>query len=334
MSIPTDRLTRAQVKFLRNGKVRDLYAWRDEIWLVASDRISAYDVIMPTPIPDKGKILTALSRHWFALTENICPNHVAGFDLPAGVDLPEFEGRLTRAKRCTIFPVECVARGHLAGSGWEEYRAHGTVGGHAVPKGLLESDRLPQPLFTPARKNDHGHDENLTEAEARVVLGDERYEELRDLTLDLYTWAAAYANDDIGKFNAQTFEAVGSLRAVAPQFYPSADTLRFEHTYMVVDPFMWAWIIYFCALLVLLLTVIWARDWGYYATWALTLIGMSLEIYGFASRIIISGRPPVTDLYETVIWVSFIGMVFAIILEAVYRKRYFFYAGLPAAGPR
>ncbi len=193
MSIPTDRLTRAQVKFLRNGKVRDLYAWRDEIWLVASDRISAYDVIMPTPIPDKGKILTALSRHWFALTENICPNHVAGFDLPAGVDLPEFEGRLTRAKRCSIFPVECVARGHLAGSGWEEYRAHGTVGGHAVPKGLLESDRLPQPLFTPARKNDHGHDENLTEAEARVVLGDERYEELRDLTLDLYTWAGAYA---------------------------------------------------------------------------------------------------------------------------------------------
>ena len=193
MSIPTDRLTRAQVKFIRNGKVRDLYAWRDEIWLVASDRISAYDVIMPTPIPDKGKILTALSRHWFALTENICPNHVAGFDLPAGVDLPEFEGRLTRAKRCSIFPVECVACGHLAGSGWEEYRAHGTVGGHAVPKGLLESDRLPQPLFTPARKNDHGHDENLTEAEARVVLGDERYEELRNLTLDLYTWAAAYA---------------------------------------------------------------------------------------------------------------------------------------------
>jgi phosphoribosylaminoimidazole-succinocarboxamide synthase len=188
-----DRLERAGVKLLRSGKVRDIYERDGEIWLVASDRISAYDVIMPTPIPDKGKILTALSRHWFTLTESICPNHVLGYDLPAGVDLPEFEGRLTCAKRCEIFPVECVARGHVAGSGWEEYRTSGTVGGHEVPKGLLESDRLPVPLFTPARKNDHGHDENLTPKEARELLGDDRYEELRDLTLDLYTWAAAYA---------------------------------------------------------------------------------------------------------------------------------------------
>ena len=188
-----DRLKIAGVKLIRSGKVRDIYEYGEEVWLVASDRISAYDVIMPTPIPDKGKILTALSRHWFTLTESICPNHVIGYDLPPGVELPEFEGRLTRAKRCEIFPVECVARGHVAGSGWEEYRASGTIGGHAVPKGLLESDRLPQPLFTPARKNDQGHDENLTEPEARGLLGDERYEELRDLTLDLYTWAAAYA---------------------------------------------------------------------------------------------------------------------------------------------
>ena len=188
-----NRLAQSGVKLLRSGKVRDIYAREEEIWLVASDRISAYDVIMPTPIPDKGKILTSLSRHWFSLTENICPNHVLGYDLPAGVDLPEFEGRLTRARRCEIFPVECVARGHVAGSGWEEYRAHGTVGGQAVPEGLRESDRLPEPLFTPARKNDHGHDENLTPLEARVALGDARYEELRELTLDLYTWAAAYA---------------------------------------------------------------------------------------------------------------------------------------------
>jgi phosphoribosylaminoimidazole-succinocarboxamide synthase len=188
-----DRLARAGVKLLRSGKVRDIYTRHKEIWLVASDRISAYDVIMPTPIPNKGKILTALSRHWFTLTENLCPNHVLGYDLPAAADLPEFQGRLTRARRCEIFPVECVARGHLAGSGWEEYRRRGTVGGHAVPKGLRESDRLPEPLFTPARKNDHGHDENLTPSEARAALGDARYEELRDLTLDLYTWAAAYA---------------------------------------------------------------------------------------------------------------------------------------------
>ena len=188
-----DRLKIANVKLLRSGKVRDIYASRDEIWLVASDRISAYDVIMPTPIPDKGKILTALSRHWFTLTENLCPNHVLGYDLPAGTYLPEFEGRLTRARRCDIFQVECVARGYLAGSGWEEYRQHGTVGGHVLPKGLRESDRLPESLFTPARKNDHGHDENLTPTEARAALGDALYEQLRDLTLDLYTWAAAYA---------------------------------------------------------------------------------------------------------------------------------------------
>ena len=179
----SDRLNRSEVKLLRSGKVRDIYAWQQEIWLIASDRISAYDVIMPTAIPGKGKVLTALSRHWFTLTAELCPNHVLGYDLPDGVDLPEFEGRLTRARRCEIFPVECVARGHLAGSGWEEYRTHGTVGGHAVPKGLRESDRLPEPLFTPARKNDRGHDENLTPDEARKAMGNERYEELAELTL-------------------------------------------------------------------------------------------------------------------------------------------------------
>src|SRR5476651_2493695 len=174
MSSFTNRLERSGVKLLRSGKVRDIYVRREEIWLVASDRISAYDVVLPTPIPDKGKILTALSRHWFTLTENLCPNHVLGYDLPATANLPEFAGRLTRARRCEIFQVECVARGYLAGSGWEEYCARGTVGGQAVPEGLRESDRLPEPLFTPARKNDHGHDENLTPLETRTILGDAR----------------------------------------------------------------------------------------------------------------------------------------------------------------
>jgi len=192
MDSQLNRMAHSGVKLLRSGKVRDIYTWNDEIWLVASDRISAYDVIMPTPIPDKGKILTSISRHWFTLTDGICPNHVLGYDLPTEVNLPEFEGRLTRARRCEIFQVECVARGYLAGSGWEEYRREGTVGGHAVPKGLVESDKLPEPLFTPARKNDHGHDENLTPLEARAALGAERYEQLRDLTLRLYAWAAEY----------------------------------------------------------------------------------------------------------------------------------------------
>jgi phosphoribosylaminoimidazole-succinocarboxamide synthase len=189
------RLAQAGVVPMRSGKVRDIYTWRDEIWLVASDRISAYDVIMPTPIPDKGKILTALSRHWFGLTEKLCPNHVLGYDLPDGAreNLPEFAGRLTRGRRCEIFQVECVARGYLAGSGWEEYRRLGTVGGHPVPAGLRESDRLPEPLFTPAQKSDHGHDENLTPMGARAILGEARYDELRDLTLRLYNWAADYS---------------------------------------------------------------------------------------------------------------------------------------------
>ncbi len=188
-----DRLATAGVLPVRSGKVRDIYAWGQEIWLVASDRISAYDVIMPTPIPEKGIILTALSRHWFGATAPLCPNHVLGYDLPPGVELPELEGRLTRGRRCEIFQVECVARGYLAGSGWEEYRERGTVGGHALPAGLRESDRLPKPLFTPARKNDHGHDENLTADEARAALGDALYDELRALTLRLYAWAADYA---------------------------------------------------------------------------------------------------------------------------------------------
>ncbi|MEJ0001170.1 MAG: cytochrome c biogenesis protein CcsA [Verrucomicrobiota bacterium] len=144
-------------------------------------------------------------------------------------------------------------------------------------------------------------------------------------------WFHHYHDGDIAAFNSQTPRVVDSLRAIAPQFYPTASSLLFEHTYMVIDPFLWAWIIYFVALLVLLLSAVWAQRTGYLITWALTFVALGLEVYGFAARIIISGRAPVTDLYETVIWVSFIGMVFAVILEAVYRKRYFFYAGLPAA---
>jgi ABC-type transport system involved in cytochrome c biogenesis permease subunit len=144
-------------------------------------------------------------------------------------------------------------------------------------------------------------------------------------------WSTTYGNNDIAGFNSLTPQVVESLRALAPQFYPSAATLQFEHQYMVLEPFLWAWVIYFVALVVLLLSAIWMKRAGYVATWILVLVGLGFEIYGFACRIIISGRPPVTDLYETVIWVSFIGMVFAIILEAVYRKRFFFYAGLPAA---
>ena len=144
-------------------------------------------------------------------------------------------------------------------------------------------------------------------------------------------WWLQYQAGNMTKFNAETPQVVVALRSRASQFYPSTSSLQFEHQYMLLEPFLWAWVIYFVALIVLLFTALWMRQIGYIATWALVLVGLGFEIYGFACRIIISGRPPVTDLYETVIWVSFIGMVFAIILEAVYRKRYFFYAGLPAA---
>jgi len=180
---------------LRSGKVRDLYAWRDELWIVASDRLSAFDVILPTPIPDKGKLLTRLSRHWFDLLEPLAPNHVLSYDLPEGIALPEFAGRLVRARKCEVIPVECIARGYLSGSGWKEYQASGTVGGYPMPAGLQESSRLPQTLFTPSTKADvgAGHDENVTEAQARAIIGDARYEQLRDLTLKIYDWAADHA---------------------------------------------------------------------------------------------------------------------------------------------
>jgi ABC-type transport system involved in cytochrome c biogenesis permease subunit len=145
------------------------------------------------------------------------------------------------------------------------------------------------------------------------------------------TWSNAYRHGDIAQFNALTPQLVAALRQLAPQFYPPAAELQFEHRYMTLHPFRLAWIIYLFAIIVLLLTAIWAKTFGYRLTWLLVLLGLGFEAYGFACRIIISGRPPVTDLYETVIWVSFIGMVFAVVLEAVYRRRYFFYAGIPAS---
>ncbi len=144
-------------------------------------------------------------------------------------------------------------------------------------------------------------------------------------------WAQAYHEGNLASFNSLTPQVVTTLRAIAPQYYPVAASLQFEHHYMQLDPFLWAWIIYLVALIILVLSALWATRPGYLITWALVLIGLGFEVYGFACRIIISGRPPVTDLYETVIWVSFIAMAIAVLLEAIYRKRYFFYAGLPAS---
>ncbi len=220
------------LKKLRSGKVRDLYEYHDEMWLVASDRISAFDVILPTPIPDKGVILTQLSRHWFELTKSICPNHIISYDVPAELTIPEWKGRLMRARKLEIIPFECVARGYLAGSGLKEYKEKGTVCGHVVPEGLQESSQLPQPIFTPATKAEAGHDMNLTPAEAREQMGEDLYKRLEKLTLDLYTFAAQYARErgiiiadtkfEFGWFDGQIVLADEALTPDSSRFWPAA----------------------------------------------------------------------------------------------------------------
>lgn len=220
------------LKKLRSGKVRDLYEYNDEMWLIASDRISAFDVILPTPIPDKGVILTQLSRHWFELTKTICPNHIISYDVPAELTIPEWKGRLMRARKLEIIPFECVARGYLAGSGLKEYKEKGTVCGHIVPEGLQESSQLPQPIFTPATKAEAGHDMNLTPAEAREQMGEDLYRRLEKLTLDLYTFAANYARErgiiiadtkfEFGWFDGQIVLADEVLTPDSSRFWPAA----------------------------------------------------------------------------------------------------------------
>jgi len=183
------------LRHLASGKVRDLYSWKDEIWLVASDRISAYDCILEPELPGKGQVLTELSRFWFGQTAKLVENHVVSFELPPEVDLPAWQGRLTRARKLEIIPMECVARGYLSGSGWREYREHGTVGGISVPAGLRESDRLPETLFTPATKAVEGHDVNLSPAEAEELVGRDLYVLLKALTISLYEFARDYAGE-------------------------------------------------------------------------------------------------------------------------------------------
>jgi phosphoribosylaminoimidazole-succinocarboxamide synthase len=168
-----------------SGKVRELYALDDErLLLVASDRISTFDVVLPTPIPDKGRVLTGLSGFWFARTRGICPNHLLAL---------RPDGRSTECRRLAMLPIECVVRGYLSGSGWKDYRATGEVCGHRLPAGLRESDRLPEPIFTPATKAQSGHDENITGAQAARLVGAERFAEAERLSIALYRFAADHA---------------------------------------------------------------------------------------------------------------------------------------------
>lgn len=170
---------------LASGKVRELYALDDErLLLVASDRISVFDVILPTEVPDKGRVLTGLSAFWFARTGHIVPNHLLAL---------REDGRSLECRRLEMLPVEIVVRGFLSGSGWKDYAATGTVCGHALPTGLRESDRLPEPIVTPATKAHSGHDENIDVATAADLVGADRWAEAEAVALDLYRFAAAHA---------------------------------------------------------------------------------------------------------------------------------------------
>jgi phosphoribosylaminoimidazole-succinocarboxamide synthase len=182
----------AALEHLHSGKVRDLYATEDGLLLlVASDRISAFDYVLPTPIPDKGRILTQLSLWWFDQLSDVVPNHVVSTDVPA-----EFAGRAILCRRLEMFPVECVARGYLAGSGLTDYRATGTVCGVELPPGLEDGSVLPRPIFTPATKAALGeHDENVSYDAVAATIGAHAAEELRRLTLAVYTRARDIALD-------------------------------------------------------------------------------------------------------------------------------------------
>jgi phosphoribosylaminoimidazole-succinocarboxamide synthase len=168
-----------------SGKVREIYELDEErLLLVASDRISTFDVVLPTEIPDKGRVLTGLSGFWFARSRDVVPNHLLAL---------RPDGRSTEARRLRMLPIECVVRGYLSGSGWKDYQATGKTSGHSLPEGLRESERLPEPIFTPATKAQTGHDENIDRARAAELVGAEVLDEVERIAIELYTFASEHA---------------------------------------------------------------------------------------------------------------------------------------------
>ena len=175
----------SEATHVASGKVREIYALEeDKLLLVASDRISTFDVILPTEIPDKGRVLTGLSGFWFTKLRDIVPNHMLAL---------RDDGRSMECKRLQMLPVEVIVRGYITGSGWKDYQATGAVSGHTLPEGLRESDKLPQPIFTPSTKAEEGHDENITRDRAAELVGEERMREVERVAIELYTTAADYA---------------------------------------------------------------------------------------------------------------------------------------------
>ena len=192
---------------LHRGKVRETYAVGDDrLLLVATDRLSAFDVVFDQPIPDKGRLLTALSAYWFERLAHLGPTHflsIDATDLPEAARVLELRGRITLARRAQRIDAECVVRGYLAGSGWAEYRASGEVGGHALPSGLREAERLPEPIFTPSTKAEVGHDENISRRQLAEMVGAELAAELEDRSLALYR-AGAERAAEVGLILADT----------------------------------------------------------------------------------------------------------------------------------
>ncbi len=225
----------AGVAPVARGKVRDIYELGDKLLIVATDRLSAFDVVMPTPIPDKGRVLTQISLFWFHLLRDVIPNHVlSATEFPAPFDqfAEDLAGRSMVVRKTQPLPIECVARGYLSGSGWKEYAATGKICGIALPPGLRESDKLPQPIFTPATKAAAGHDENISFEQAAEIVGRPLAERVRDVTLEIYRRAAAYAEPrgilladtkfEFGQLHGELMWIDEALTPDSSRFWPAA----------------------------------------------------------------------------------------------------------------
>jgi phosphoribosylaminoimidazole-succinocarboxamide synthase len=198
---PVVETTFTDLTLLKRGKVRDVYQVdENSLLIVATDRVSAFDCVIPTPIERKGEVLTALSKFWFAKLGHIVPHHLISTnieEMPAIVQnhANELRGRSMLVRKTDVFPVECVVRGYITGSGWKDYKKTGEVCGHKLPSGLRESEQLAQPIFTPATKAETGHDENISETQMAEIVGPEVTAQLRDVSLSLYKQAASYARE-------------------------------------------------------------------------------------------------------------------------------------------
>jgi phosphoribosylaminoimidazole-succinocarboxamide synthase len=225
----------AGISPVARGKVRDIYDVGDKLLIVATDRLSAFDVILPTPIPDKGWVLTQLSLFWFDLLRDVIPNHVlSATEFPALFDTyrDELAGRSMLVCKTDPLPIECVVRGYVSGSGWKDYQATGKICGIALPAGLCESDRLPEPIFTPATKAATGHDENISFARAAALIGNERAQRVREISLEIYRRAAAYAEPrgilvadtkfEFGLLNDELIWIDEALTPDSSRFWPAA----------------------------------------------------------------------------------------------------------------